>query len=106
VPQLTEHRLRIGDREIELLQGPAGWGECSPLPGYPADPAVCRAAAESAARDGFPAPVRDSIPVNALVDGPFLVQEIRGFPAVKVKVRDAAGVALVAWRRSARWPAT
>jgi O-succinylbenzoate synthase len=104
VPQLTEHRLRIGDREIELLQGPAGWGECSPLPGYPADPAVCRAAAESAARDGFPAPVRDSIPVNALVDGPFLVQEIRGFPAVKVKVRDAAGVALVASVREALGP--
>ncbi len=104
MPELTEHRLRIGDREITLLQGPAGWGECSPLPGYPADPAACRAAAESAARDGFPAPVRDSIPVNALVDGPFLVQEIRGFPAVKVKVRDAAGVALVASVREALGP--
>jgi O-succinylbenzoate synthase len=104
VPELTEHRLRIGDRDVTLLQGPAGWGECSPLPGYPADPAVCRAAAESAARDGFPAPVRDSVPVNALVDGPFLVQEIRGYPAVKVKVRDAAGVALVASVREALGP--
>ena len=46
MPELTEHRLRIGDREVTLLQGPAGWGECSPLPGYPSDPAVCRAAAE------------------------------------------------------------
>jgi len=101
VPQLIEHRLRIGDRDVTLLQGAAGWGECSPLPGYPSDPAVCRAAAEEAARDGFPVPVRDSIPVNALVDGPFLVQEIRRYPAVKVKVRDAQGVALVAAVRDA-----
>jgi O-succinylbenzoate synthase len=39
--------------------------------------------------------VRDTVPVNALVDGPFLVQDVRGYPAVKVKVRDATGVALV-----------
>jgi O-succinylbenzoate synthase len=104
VPELTEHRLRIGDRDVTLLQGAAGWGECSPLPGYPSDPAVCRAAAESAARDGFPPAVRDSIPVNALVDGPFLVQEIRRYPAVKVKVRDAQGIALVAAVRDAVGP--
>ena len=46
-------------------------------------------------RVGFPPAVRESVPVNALVDGPFLVQDVRGYPAVKVKVRDAAGVALV-----------
>jgi O-succinylbenzoate synthase len=106
VPELTEHRLRIGDRDVTLLQGPAGWGECSPLPGYPSDPVSCRAAAEEAALVGFPPPVRDAIPVNALVDGPFLVQEVRRFPAVKVKVRDAAGVALVAAVRDAVGPAT
>ena len=105
MPELTEHRLRIGDRDVTLLEGPAGWGECSPLRGYPSDPAVCRAAAEAAACDGFPAPVRDTIPVNALVDGPFLVQEIRRYPAVKVKVRDAAGIALVAAVREAVGPA-
>jgi O-succinylbenzoate synthase len=65
------------------------------LSGYPSNPAVCRAAAEEAAIDDFPRAVRDAVPVNALVDGPFLVQDVRGFPAVKVKVRDAAGVALV-----------
>jgi O-succinylbenzoate synthase len=106
VPELTEHRLRIGDRQVTLLQGPAGWGECSPLPGYPSDPVLCRMAAEEAALTGFPAPVRDTIPVNALVDGPFLVQEVRRFPAVKVKVRDAAGVALVAAVRDAVGPST
>ncbi len=104
MPVLTEHRLRLGARAVTLLEGPAGWGECSPLPGYPSDPAACRAAAEEAALEGFPAPVRDAVPVNALVDGPFAVAELRGFPAVKVKVRDASGIALVAAVRDAVGP--
>ena len=95
MPVLSEHRLRIGERTVTLVEGAAGWGECSPLPGYPSDPERCRAAADEAAHEGFPARRRDSVPVNALVDGPFLVQHVRGFPAVKVKVRDATGVALV-----------
>jgi O-succinylbenzoate synthase len=66
---------------------------------------MCRAAAEEAATVRFPVAVRDSVPVNALVDGPFLVQDVRGFPAVKVKVRDAAGVALVRAVRDAVGPA-
>ncbi len=49
--------------------------------------------------------MRDAVPVNVLVDGPFLVQDVRGFPAVKVKVRDAAGVALVRAVRDAVGPA-
>ena len=104
MPLLTEHRLRIGDRRVTLLEGPAGWGECSPLPGYPSDPAVCRRAAETAARDGFPRARRDAVPVNALVDGPFAVEAIRGYPAVKIKVNDLAGVALVASVRDAVGP--
>jgi O-succinylbenzoate synthase len=98
---VKEHVLRIGDRAVTLLQGPAGWGECSLLPGYPSDPEVCRRAAVEAACDGFPTPRRDEIPVNALVDGPFAVAEVREFPAVKVKVRDATGVGLVAAVRDA-----
>jgi o-succinylbenzoate synthase len=104
VPVLSEHRLRIGDRAITLLRGPAGWGECSPLPGYPSDPQRCRRAAEEAATAGSPPAVRDHVPVNALVDGPFSVQEVRTYPAVKVKVRDAAGLALVAAVRDAVGP--
>jgi O-succinylbenzoate synthase len=104
VPVLSEHRLRLGERDVTLLEGPGGWGECSPLSGYPGDPAVCRSAAVEAATVGFPSPQRDSVPVNALVDGPFLVQEVRGFPAVKVKVRDAAGLALVRAVRDAVGP--
>ena len=96
MPVLNEHRLRLGDREVTLLEGPAGWGECSPLAGYPSDPAACRRAAEEAATaSASRLRCRDSVPVNALVDGPVLVQDVRGFPAVKVKVRDAPGVALV-----------
>jgi O-succinylbenzoate synthase len=101
---LSEHRLRLGDRAVTLLEGPGGWGEWSPLAGYPSDPDRCRRAAETAARDGFPPAVRSEVPVNALVDGPFLVESIRGYPAVKVKVRDATGVALVAAVREAVGP--
>jgi O-succinylbenzoate synthase len=104
VPVLSEHRLRIGDRLVTLLRGPAGWGECSPLPGYPSDPERCRQAAVEAATTGSPPAVRDHVPVNALVDGPFSVQELRTYPAVKVKVRDAAGLALVAAVRDAVGP--
>ncbi len=104
MPVLSEHRLRIGDRAVTLLRGPAGWGEWSPLPGYPSDPERCRQAAEEAATAGAPPAVRDHVPVNALVDGPFSVQELRTYPAVKVKVRDAAGLALVAAVRDAVGP--
>ena len=54
-------------REATLIEGEAGWGEWSPLPGYPSDPARCRAAAEEAAAGGWPEPLRDKVPVNALV---------------------------------------
>jgi O-succinylbenzoate synthase len=101
VPVLTAHRLRLGDRAVTLIDGPAGWGEWSPLPGYPSDPDACWRAAESAALDGFPRALRDDIPVNALVDGPFDVAAVRSFPAVKVKVRDARSLSLVAAVRDA-----
>ncbi|MBM3675432.1 MAG: O-succinylbenzoate synthase [Actinobacteria bacterium] len=84
---MIEHRLRMGDRDVLLLEGPAGWGECSPLPGYPCDPARARDAAEKAARDGWPAPVRSRIPVNGLVSASgSSLEQLRGLPCVKVKV--------------------
>ncbi len=106
MPVLTAHRLRLGDRAVTLIEGPAGWGEWSPLPTYPADPEACWRAAESAARDGFPRSVRAEIPVNVLVDGPFDVTAVRAFPAVKVKVRDARSLSLVAAVRDAVGPST
>jgi o-succinylbenzoate synthase len=82
-----EHRLRIGARDVLLLEGPAGWGECSPFPGYPCDPAAALAAATEAASVGWPAPLREQIQVNALVDdGPIDGARLAGAPAVKVKV--------------------
>lgn len=102
---LTEHVLRIGDRTVTLIEGPAGWGECSPLPGYPSDPAACRRAADEAALLGFPPARRDEVPVNALVNGPgFDADALRGFPAVKVKVGSPGDVALVAEVRDAVGP--
>jgi o-succinylbenzoate synthase len=82
-----EHRLRIGDREVTLIAGPVGWGESSPLPGYACDPIASRRAAEESAHDGWPAAVRETVPVNALIDsGPVDPGALTGFPAVKVKV--------------------
>ena len=84
---MREHRLRIGDRDVILVAGPAGWGEASPLPGYACGDGASRRAAEESARDGWPAAVRDTVPVNALVDnGPVDPGALAGFPAVKVKV--------------------
>jgi O-succinylbenzoate synthase len=84
---VREHRLRIGDREVTLVAGPAGWGEASPLPGYACGDGASRRAAEESARDGWPTALRDTVPVNALVDdGPVDPGPLAGFPAVKVKV--------------------
>ena len=52
----------------------------------------------------MPDPVRTEVPVNALVDGPFAVADVRGYAAVKVKVRDAAGIGLVGAVRDAVGP--
>jgi o-succinylbenzoate synthase len=116
VPVLTEHRLRIGGRRFTLLEGPAGWGECSPLAGYPCDPAAARRAAEEAATIGFPAAVRDEVPVNALVDGrgfdaatfdraTFDWAALAGFACVKVKVGYPGDIDVVAAVRDAVGPA-
>jgi O-succinylbenzoate synthase len=104
VPLLTYH-LRIGDRAVTLIEGPAGWGEYSPLAGYPCDPTACRRAAEEAAELGFPPSCRHIVPVNALVDGStFDPDALRAFDAVKVKVRTARDVDVVARVRDAIGP--
>jgi o-succinylbenzoate synthase len=91
---VNEYRLRIGDRSVTLLHGPAGWGESSPLLGYPCDPSAAWQAACEAAYDGWPDAVRDIVPVNALVESlPVDPGALTGFPAVKVKVgRSDLGV--------------
>ena len=64
-------RLRfrgVTAREAVLLRGPAGWGEFAPFVEYADDEAArWLAAALEAAWQGFPDPVRASVPVNATV---------------------------------------
>lgn len=94
---LRAHHLRIGGRAVTLLEGPAGWGECSPLPGYPCEPERARQAALEAACDGFPTPRRTDVAVNALVTrAPVDAAALTGFSAVKVKMRAPSDVDLVA----------
>jgi o-succinylbenzoate synthase len=100
---LTEHRVRLS-RHVVLLRGPAGWGEWSPLPGYPSDPAVCRRAAEEAATAEWPKPVRNEVRVNALVPAVAPEEAARlasGHRDVKVKVGDPDDVNRVAAVRHA-----
>ena len=94
-------------REVVLVQGPSGWGEMSPLPGYPCDPARARAAAEEAACGTWPPARRDSIPVNAIVPavGPDEAAALAaGHTTVKVKVGDPGDVDRVAAVRAAIGP--
>ena len=115
---LTEHRVRLpltvpvpvpglAFREAVLLEGPAGWGEWSPLPGYPSDPAVCRRAAEEAATEEWPPARRQRVRVNALVpavDADEAAKLAAGMADVKVKVGDEGDVDRVAAVRDAVGP--
>jgi O-succinylbenzoate synthase len=81
-------------REGMLFEGPAGWAEWSPFLDY--DDATCVAwlrAAQEAAVDGWPEPVRQQIPVNCTVPalGPERAAEIvraSGCRTAKVKVAE------------------
>jgi O-succinylbenzoate synthase len=83
-------------REATLVEGPAGWGEFSPLPGYPCDPRRCEEAVREAVFVAWPAPVRGDVPVNALVPAVDATTAERlaaeaaaaGMTTVKVKVGD------------------
>lgn len=85
----------IMHREALLLHGPAGWGEFSPFPEYDDKESVpwLRSALE-AAWEGFPAPVRTRVPVNATVPAvpasgvePVLAR-FGAVTAVKIKVAE------------------
>lgn len=100
----------ILERETLLLRGPAGWGEFGAFPEY-GDLEASRwlRAAVEAGWQGFPEPLRDSIPVNATVPAvpaarvPDVLARFGRVDAVKVKVAepgqtlddDAARVAAV-----------
>jgi O-succinylbenzoate synthase len=93
IPMPTRFRgttLRTG----ALLHGPAGWGEFSPFPDYgPRECARWLACALEAATSGWPAPVRDRVPVNVTVPavGPQQAHDIvarSGCRTAKVKVAE------------------
>ncbi|WP_442945806.1 o-succinylbenzoate synthase [Nonomuraea sp. LPB2021202275-12-8] len=81
-------------REGVLLHGPAGWGEFSPFPEYgPRECARWLACAREAAFEGWPEPLRESVPVNATVPavGPEQAHEMvrrSGCGTAKVKVAE------------------
>jgi o-succinylbenzoate synthase len=84
-------------REGLLIEGPAGWGEFCPFPEYDdAEAAAWLAAALEQATVGWPAPLRDRVPVNATVPavGPeqaHAVVAASGCGTAKVKVADRPG---------------
>jgi O-succinylbenzoate synthase len=94
---LTTRFRRITVREGMLVEGPAGWGEFCPFTEY--DDAECvpwLAAAVEAAREGWPPPVRDRVPVNAIVpavppEDAYALVRASGCGTAKVKVADAPG---------------
>src|SRR6202044_1871533 len=93
IPMRTRFR-GITVREGALIEGPAGWGEFSPFAEYgPRERARWLACALEAAWDGWPAPVRDRVPVNVTVPavGPEQAHRIvsgSGWRTAKVKVAE------------------
>ena len=81
-------------RQGALLHGPAGWGEFSPFPEYgPRECARWLACALESAAAGWPAPVRQRVPVNVTVPavGPVLAHAMvarSGCRTAKVKVAE------------------
>ncbi|MGH3860033.1 o-succinylbenzoate synthase [Actinokineospora sp.] len=93
IPMRTRFR-GITVREGMLLRGPAGWGEFCPFWDYDdAESAPWLDSAREAADLGWPAPVRDRVPVNCTVPvvSPERAAEIvstSGCGTAKVKVAD------------------
>jgi o-succinylbenzoate synthase len=99
-------------RRAVIIEGPAGFGEMSPLPGFPSDPECCRRSAEEAAFTGWVPAVRRRVPVNAVIgalppaEAAALATEAvgQGMGTVKVKVGDADDIDRVAQVRNAIGP--
>ncbi|MDQ3579582.1 MAG: o-succinylbenzoate synthase [Actinomycetota bacterium] len=93
IPLRTRFR-GITVRQGLLLRGDAGWGEFCPFDDYSdAESVPWLASAREAALEGWPAPVRDRIPVNCTVPvvSPERAHEIvaaSGCATAKVKVAD------------------
>jgi O-succinylbenzoate synthase len=100
----------VSERSGILVHGPCGWGEFSPFPEY--SPKVCARwlpAAEEAATTEWPAPRRESIPVNVTVpavdpETAHSLVRASGCTTAKVKVGDSGDAARVEAVRDALGP--
>ena len=110
IPFRVRLRVRVFDvteRSGWLVEGAAGWGECSPLPSWSeAERAAAERAAEEAASLPFPEPQVSQVAVNAMVPrvDPDVAARLAvdsGCSTIKVKVGDAAGADRVAAVRAA-----
>lgn len=97
-------------RRGAVILGTAGWGECSPFPGFGRDDReVAGASAYAAAFEPWPEPVRDWIPVHVTipaVDPETAAAMVRdsGCTAAKVKVAEGDDEARVEAVRDALGP--
>ena len=99
----------LSHRDATIVGGPVGFGEVSPLPGFPCDPSMCRRSAEEAAHHGWPPPVRPQVPVNAVIaavpPGEAAARALdavgEGFGCLKVKVGAGDDLGRVAAVRNA-----
>jgi O-succinylbenzoate synthase len=101
IPFRARLRVPVGDvveRSGELIEGPAGWGEFSPLPSWsPSEREAAERAAIEAATSEFPRAVRSSVEVNAMVPRVSPEEAARlavesGCNTIKIKVGDALSV--------------
>lgn len=101
---------RVSERSGVLVHGPQGWGEFSPFPEYGPDVTKSwRAAAVEAATRAWPKPLRESIPVNAIVPAVDAQRAhemtlASGCSTVKVKVAEGDDEARVEAVRDALGP--
>ena len=99
--------MGVRERTGWIVEGAAGWGECSPLPSWSGEE---RAAAERAASEAaelpFPPPLRKRVLVNAMVprlapDAAAALAVASRCSTIKVKVGDGESIDRVAAVRSA-----
>ncbi|EFQ82266.1 putative o-succinylbenzoate synthase [Aeromicrobium marinum DSM 15272] len=94
IPMRTRFR-GVTRRDGMVFEGPSGWGEFSPFPEYDdAEAAVWFRAAVDAATGSWPAPVRDTVPVNCTVpavdpEAAAAIVRASGCSTAKVKVAEA-----------------
>jgi O-succinylbenzoate synthase len=99
--------MGVHERTGWLIEGAAGWGECSPLPSWSShERSAAERAAHEAADLAFPAQVRERVAVNAMVprvtpDAAAQMAVDSRCSTIKVKVGDADSLDRVAAVRAA-----